>query len=109
MTDPLWDYCLQHTSPPSDVLKALERDTHLRTLSPQMLSGPYQGTLLRLFSHMLRPRRILEIGTFTGYTAICMAEGLADDGLLHTIEVNDELAWLIHKHVQASGLAPGVF
>jgi caffeoyl-CoA O-methyltransferase len=108
MIDPLWDYCLQHTSPPSDVLKALERDTHLRTLSPQMLSGPYQGTLLRLFSHMLRPRRILEIGTFTGYTAICMAEGLTDDGLLHTIEVNDELAWLIQKHVQASGLAPKI-
>lgn len=96
------EYCAAHTSGVSQVLKDLERETHLRTLSPQMLSGPYQGTLLRFFSMMIRPRRILEIGTFTGYTAICLAEGLTDDGILHTIEINDELSPLILKYLQKS-------
>lgn len=98
------EYCLAHTSKLDALLLELERETHLRTLSPQMLSGSYQGQLLRFFSLMIQPRRVLEIGTFTGYAAICMAEGLADDGLLHTIEVNDELGWLIRKYVQKAGL-----
>ncbi len=97
-------YCYAHTSPVEAVLHELERETQLRTLSPQMLSGPYQGMLLRFLSQMVRPRRALEIGTFTGYTAICIAQGLPEDGLLHTIEVNDELGWLIRKYVQKAGL-----
>lgn len=97
-------YCLAHSSPPGPVLEALERETHLRTLYPQMLSGPLQGSLLRMISQMLRPRRILEIGTFTGYAAICLAGGLADDGLLHTIEADDELESLIHKYIGLAGL-----
>lgn len=103
-----FDYCAAHTSKIGEVLTQLERETHLRTLSPQMLSGPYQGTLLRFISQMIRPRRALEIGTFTGYTTICIGEGLAEDGLLHTIEVNDELAWLIRKYVNMAGLAEKV-
>ena len=91
--DATLNYCLTHSSPLNEVLHALERETHLRTLSPQMLSGAYQGQLLRFLSLMLRPLRILEVGTFTGYTAICMAEGLAQGGMLHTIEANDELGW----------------
>lgn len=102
--DRTYEYCATHTSDVSQVLKDLERETHLRTLSPQMLSGAYQGTLLRFFSMMIRPRRILEIGTFTGYTAICLAEGLTDDGILHTIEINDELGPLILKYLKKSGL-----
>jgi predicted O-methyltransferase YrrM len=98
------DYCQQHTSPPGEVLLALERETHLRTLSPQMLSGPYQGQLLRFISLMIRPHRILEIGTFTGYTALCLAEGLSENGRLHTIEANDELGWIIQKHLQLAGM-----
>lgn len=98
------EYCLGHTSELSHVLAELERDTHLRTLNPQMLSGAYQGQLLRFFSMMIRPRRILEVGTFTGYSTICMAEGLTDDGFLHTIEVNDELAWLIQKYLKKARL-----
>lgn len=98
------DYCLKHSSPQSEVLHDLERETHLRTLAPQMLSGAYQGQLLRFLSWMLRPMRVLEIGTFTGYTAICMAEGLAEGGVLHAIEANDELGWLIHKYVKRAGL-----
>jgi caffeoyl-CoA O-methyltransferase len=98
-----FDYAIAHTSPLADVLSRLERETHLKTLSPQMLSGPLQGQLLRFFSLMLRPRRVLEIGTFTGFSAICLAEGLTDDGLLHTIEADDELGHIIQKHIQLAG------
>lgn len=99
-------YCLQHSSlpEPAAVLQALERETHLRTLHPQMLSGPVQGMLLQMISRMIRPRRVLEIGTFTGYGAICLAGGLAEDGQLHTIEANDELAPIIYKYIQLAGL-----
>ncbi|MDO8365145.1 MAG: O-methyltransferase [Saprospiraceae bacterium] len=103
-TDTTFDYCLAHSSQLNGVLHDLERETHLRTLSPQMLSGEYQGQLLRFLSLMLRPRRVLEIGAFTGYTAICMAEGLVQDGALHTIEANEELGWLIHKYIQRAGM-----
>ncbi|TNE58354.1 MAG: O-methyltransferase [Bacteroidetes bacterium] len=97
-------YCLTHTTPVLPVLQALERETHLRTLHPQMLSGPYQGQLLQFISHMIRPRRILEIGTFTGYSAICLAQGLTEDGALDTIEANDELAPIIRKYIDQAGL-----
>jgi len=100
----LHTYCAQHATPPSDVLYQLERETHLKTLAPQMLSGPLQGRLLSFLSKLLRPKRILEIGTFTGYAAICMAEGLPDDGRLHTIEVNPELEYLIRKYIKKAGL-----
>ena len=103
-TDATLDYCFAHSSALGWVLRDLERETHLRTLGPQMLSGEYQGQLLRFLSLMLRPMRVLEIGTFTGYTAICMAEGLAEAGVLHTIEANDELGWLIRKYIQRAGM-----
>lgn len=98
------DYCQVHTSPQSAILEALERETNLKTLSPQMLSGTFQGSMLRFISQMLRPYRILEIGTFTGYSTICLADGLVDDGMLHTIEVNDELNWIISKYIHLAGL-----
>jgi predicted O-methyltransferase YrrM len=97
-------YCLEHTSKLDPVLAELERETHLHTLSPQMLSGAFQGQFLRFISLMIRPRRVLEIGAFTGYATICMAEGLAENGVLHAVEVNDELGWLIRKYVQKAGL-----
>lgn len=103
-TDSTLDYCLSHSTPLGSLHRALERETHLRTLGPQMLSGAYQGQLLRFLSLMIRPKRALEIGTFTGYTAICMAEGLAENGVLHTVEANDELGWLIRKYVEAAGM-----
>lgn len=108
MFDSTLDYCQAHTSPVRAVLAELERATHLRTLSPQMLSGAYQGMLLRFFSAMIRPRRILEIGTFTGYSTICLADGLPADGLLYTIEANDELGWLIREYLQKAGVAEKV-
>lgn len=100
----LEQYCEQHTSPLSIVLYELERETHLKTLAPQMLSGRLQGQLLRFLSLLRRPKVILEIGTFTGYSALCLAEGLAEDGILHTIEANPEMEYLIRKYVARAGM-----
>jgi len=100
----LHTYCEQHSTAPSKVLYQLERETHLKTLAPQMLSGPLQGRLLSLLSKMIRPKRILEVGTFTGYAALSLAEGLSDEGRLHTIEVNPELEYLIRKYIRKAGL-----
>jgi predicted O-methyltransferase YrrM len=102
------DYAVQHTTPPHPILDELERYTHLHTLSPQMLSGPYQGMLLSFITQMVQPRRILEVGAFTGYTAICMAQYLPPDGEVHTIEVNDEHAYIIQKFVEKAGLTDKV-
>lgn len=101
-------YCARHSTPQSDILYQLERETHLKTLAPQMMSGHLQGRLLSLLSKLLRPRRILEIGTFTGYAALCLAEGLPPDGLLHTIEGNPELACLIKKYLAKANLTDKV-
>lgn len=77
--------------PESDLLKKINRETHLKVLMPRMLSGHFQGRVLSLLSKLKRPTCILEIGTFTGYASLCLAEGLADDGVLHTIDINEEL------------------
>lgn len=86
------------------VLDELERITHLRVLMPQMLSGRLQGQWLAFFSRMARPKTILEIGTFTGYSAICLAQGLAPDGVLHTIDINEELEALVRQFHQKAGI-----
>ena len=85
-------YAMQHSTPEDEVLMQLNRETNLKTIYPRMLSGHLQGKLLEMISRMICPSRILEIGTFTGYSAICMAKGLTRDGILHTIDINDELA-----------------
>jgi predicted O-methyltransferase YrrM len=85
------EYLLQHTTPEDDILYKLNRHTHLTSLQPRMLSGPIQGKLLEMISRMIAPQRILEIGTYTGYSAICLAKGLTDNGHLHTIDINDEI------------------
>lgn len=108
VSDRTFEYCMTHSSIHDPLLEALERETHLRTLSPQMISGPYQGALLRMLSQMIRPQRILEIGTFTGYTTICLAAGLAPGGMLHTIEVNDELGWISRRFLEHAGIAQQV-
>ncbi len=84
-------YSENHSSPPSDILNDIERATHLRCIYPRMLSGKLQGRLLSMISKMIRPEKILEIGTFTGYSAICLSEGLTEGGKITTIEVNEEL------------------
>lgn len=87
----LEDYCSDHSSQESDLLHQIVRRTHLRTLSPQMLSGHLQGRLLSFLSKLINPTHILEVGTFTGYATICLLEGLATDGKIITIEGNFEL------------------
>ncbi|GAB3750715.1 O-methyltransferase [Spirosoma pomorum] len=84
-------YSEAHTSPESDLLRQLDRDTRAHIMAPRMLSGHLQGRFLSMISWMIRPRRILELGTYTGYSALCLAEGLADDGRLITIDQNEEL------------------
>lgn len=84
------DYILQHIDEEGDYLKALYRDTHVRLLRPRMASGHLQGRMLKMFVLMIQPRQILEIGTYSGYSALCLAEGLPDGGMLHTFEINDE-------------------
>jgi predicted O-methyltransferase YrrM len=102
------DYCEQYTSSLGEVLNALERETHLKTLQPVMLSGPLLGRFLTEVSNMLRPDRILEIGTFTGYSAICLAQGLPPTGELHTIEINPERESIIKKYLELAGLSEKV-
>jgi predicted O-methyltransferase YrrM len=84
-------YIDHHTSDENEILQKVDRDTHMYELMPRMLSGKVQGKLLSLISKMLRPKYILEVGTFTGYSALCLAEGLQEGGELHTIEINEEL------------------
>ncbi len=103
--DEFEQYAEEFSMPEPEVLARLNRETHLSRVYPRMLSGHLQGTLLRMISHMIRPLRILEIGTFTGYSAICLASGLKEDGLLHTIEVNPEEETMIRKYVEEAGLS----
>lgn len=84
------DYILHHIDPENDYLKALYRATHVKLLRPRMASGHLQGRMLKMFVEMIRPKLVLEIGTYSGYSALCMAEGLADGAMLHTFEINDE-------------------
>jgi len=103
-TKNITDYSIKYTTPEDDVLQKLYRETHLTTVYPRMLSGPLQGKLLEFISRMMKPSRILEIGTFTGYSAICLARGLAPGGILHTIDINDELAETALRYFREAGL-----
>ncbi len=94
------DYILQHSDQEDDVLQELNRETHLKVLMPRMLSGTVQGKLLEFISRMIKPMNILELGTFTGYSAICLAKGLQKEGKLDTIELNDELENIIKKYLK---------
>ena len=89
-TDAIDEYILQHIDEESDYLKALYRDTHVKLLRPRMASGHLQGRMLKMFVQMIRPRQVLEIGTYSGYSALCLAEGLEEGATLHTFEINDD-------------------
>jgi len=104
LDDELLTYALNYSSPEDDVLSALRTRTWQKVLTPQMLSDPIQGKLLQNWSRMLRPRRILELGTYTGYATICLASGMADDGEIVTIEPNDELNALQDEFWQKAGI-----
>lgn len=107
MSDPvlLEQYIISHISPEEDYLRELDRETNLKVMRSRMLSGHLQGQILTMISSMIRPRCILEIGTFTGYSALCLAKGLAPGGRLHTIEIDDELESIAMKYFQKSGMA----
>lgn len=89
-TESLDEYILSHIDDEGEYLRALYRDTHVKLLRPRMASGHLQGRMLKMFVRMIRPKQILEIGTYSGYSALCLAEGLEEGGMLHTFEINDE-------------------
>ncbi|MGZ3873909.1 MAG: O-methyltransferase [Mucilaginibacter sp.] len=100
----LQTYLDEHCEPEPELLQSINRETYLKVLRPHMLSGHYQGRLLSFLSKMVQPHRILEVGTFTGYATICLAEGLTADGLIHTIEVNPELEEMLNSHFRSTNV-----
>ena len=106
--DRLLSYCESLSEPESDLLKELNRATHMKVPSPRMLSGHLQGRFLSFLSRMLKPVRILEIGTYTGYSALCLAEGLAPDGKLTTIDPNEETNHFAQKFISRSPYAGNI-
>ncbi|OYU67060.1 MAG: methyltransferase [Cytophagaceae bacterium BCCC1] len=100
----LYGYCENHSSNEPEVLRQISRDTHAYLLKPRMLSGHLQGRLLSMISQILQPKSVLEIGTFVGYSAICLAEGLAENGRLITIEANEEFETRIKSNINLAGL-----
>ncbi|MEO0403258.1 MAG: O-methyltransferase [Bacteroidota bacterium] len=104
ISDELTEYIELHTSEELEVLKELERETWQKVLMPRMLSSHVQGRFLSLISHLIKPQKALEIGTYTGYSAICLANGLAPNGELITLEVNEELTWIQDKYWKKAGV-----
>lgn len=102
-------YAIAHTQPEPELLKKLNRETWQKVMQPRMLSGHFQGRVLSMLSKLIQPQYILEIGTYTGYSALCLAEGLAEDGELHTIDINEELYDLQRKYFNASGKGDHIF
>ena len=101
-TEQIESYCESHTSKENDLMYRLNRETHIKIMNPRMLAGQLQGGFLTMISKMIKPVNILEIGTFTGYSALCLAEGLAPKGELHTIEIDEELENIITKYFNLS-------
>ena len=109
ISDELDDYVVQHSEKEPELLKALTRETYQKVLQPRMLSGHYQGRVLSLLSKLIRPNTILELGTFTGYSALCLAEGLQKGGVLHTIDHNEELATFQRRYFVLSPFGSQIY
>src|ERR1041385_1953356 len=105
LSEDLQNYIENHTSEESSLLKKIDRDTHAQVLMSRMLSGHVQGRFLSMMSKLVRPKRILEIGTYTGYSALCLAEGLQPDGKLITIDINEELESRVRSYFKDSNYA----
>ena len=101
--DDLDRYIANHSEDEPELLQKLSRETHQKVLQPRMLSGHYQGRVLSMIAKLINPQYILEIGTYTGYSALCLAEGLQKNGTLHTIDINEELVMFQRKYFDASG------
>ena len=104
LPEALEKYVEAHIKPELEVLKKLNRETYANVLMPRMLSGHLQGSFLRMMSTMVNPSQILEIGTFTGYSCICLAEGLKENGMIHTIDINEELSDMVKKYIKEAGI-----
>jgi len=105
LSNELNQYIEDHTSPEDEVLYELRRQTNLKILYPRMISGPVQGKFLEMISYMNQPKNVLEVGTYTGYSAICFAKGLPKTGQLHTIELNPELCDFAYKYFKKAGVS----
>ncbi len=108
IAEKLDNYIVAHSEEEPDLLKQLTRETYQKILQPRMLSGHYQGRILSMISKIAKPKTVLEIGTYTGYSAICLAEGLAKDGILHTIDINEELFDFQRHYFDKSGFGPRI-
>jgi len=104
LSEELTNYLENSCEPENDLLKHINRETYLKVSMPRMLSGHYQGRLLSMLSKMISPERILEIGTFTGYATLCLAEGLSENGFIHTIDINMELEDMVRSNFEKSDL-----
>lgn len=104
IADNLDQYVCAHSENEPAVLADLNRKTHVSVIQPRMLSGHYQGRVLSMLSHMIQPERVLEIGTYTGYSALCLAEGLKENGQVITIDVNEELEDLVATYIEKAGM-----
>lgn len=102
ISEELKEYLTRYCEPESDLLKAIDRETNLKVSMPRMLSGHYQGRVLSMLSKMNQPKRILEIGTYTGYATLCLAEGLTENGLIHTVDINAELEDMVRANFSRS-------
>ncbi|GFD91296.1 MULTISPECIES: O-methyltransferase [Tenacibaculum] len=102
LPEELDNYVVKHSQAEPKILQELSRETWQKVLNPRMLSGAFQGRVLSMISKLIQPKSILEIGTYTGYSALCLAEGLSKDGMIHTIDKNEELEELQHKYFQQS-------
>lgn len=102
LSEVIEEYIRSHSEDEPGLLRELTRETHLKVVQPRMITGHYQGRILALLSKIIAPKNILEIGTYTGYSALCLAEGLPADGFLHTIEINEELSDLQRKYFDQS-------
>ena len=105
----LLNYVESNSQNEPQLLKELNRETHLKVLNPRMLSGSYQGRLLSLLSKIISPKSVLEIGTYTGYSALCIAEGLDKNGIIDTIDVNEELQEIQNKYFKKSGFKKQIY
>lgn len=102
------DYVCAHSEDEPKLLYDLNRDTHINVLVPRMLSGHFQGRVLSMISHMVKPKNVLEIGTYTGYSALCFAEGLAEGGKIVTIDKNEELEEMVQTYIEKAGLGDSI-
>lgn len=109
ISEELEHYVEQHCSPESDLLQRLNKETYQKVLQPRMLSGHFQGRVLSMLSKLIRPERVLELGTYTGYATLCLAEGLSPSGELHTIDIKEELVNFQRKYFDASGYGKQIF